>query len=303
MNSLTTFEFESQSVRVLILNGESWFVAKDIADALAYADPSKMTNLVDEDDKQTINPQKLDSAVLAETFGNNTYKLSVINESGMYACIFGSTKAQAKRFKKWVTSEVLPTIRKTGTYSVTDIPTPATQAELLAAIAQQMVEQERRIAEQERQMAEIVKELNSYGYQTVGKDGKMQPMVHGIAGLSLAVGSNIHDLNRLDYQVYKLEEAVNKLKASKPSLPALTSAMPLKSASESRQTIREMVNSFACKTGTQQMELWRRLYKELYRRCGVCLTQGKEDSQTRLDAVSELGTLDTLRAIASEVLV
>jgi hypothetical protein len=63
---------------------------------------------------------------LAESFNSNTFKVSIINESGLYACIFGSHKPQAKEFKRWVTSQVLPTIRKTGTYSTLN-PIPQVQ--------------------------------------------------------------------------------------------------------------------------------------------------------------------------------
>jgi prophage antirepressor-like protein len=115
---LELFEFNSNRVRVVMLDGEMWVVAMDVAKILDYADPSKMLNLVDKEDKQTINPQKLDNAKMAEAFNSNTFSVVVINESGVYACIFGSTKPEAKVFKKWVTSELLPTIRKTGSYSV-----------------------------------------------------------------------------------------------------------------------------------------------------------------------------------------
>jgi prophage antirepressor-like protein len=114
---LELFEFNSNRVRVFILDSELWIVALDVAKILDYADPSKMLNLVDEEDKRIENPHKLENAKMAESFSSNVFKVSLINESGVYACIFGSTKPEAKIFKKWVTSELLPTIRKTGSYS------------------------------------------------------------------------------------------------------------------------------------------------------------------------------------------
>jgi prophage antirepressor-like protein len=123
MTTLTAFNFNNNQVRVLMIDGEPWFVAKDVAEIFDYADLSKMLNLVDTEDKDVINPKKLDSANLAESFSSNTFKVSIINESGLYACIFGSHKPQAKEFKRWVTSQVLPAIRKSGTYStLTSIP-------------------------------------------------------------------------------------------------------------------------------------------------------------------------------------
>lgn len=126
MTSLAAFNFNNNQVRILMIDGEPWFVAKDVAEIFDYADLSKMLNLVDTEDKDVINPKKIDSAILAESFSSNTFKVSIINESGLYACIFGSHKPQAKEFKRWVTSQVLPTIRKTGTYSTLN-PIPQVQ--------------------------------------------------------------------------------------------------------------------------------------------------------------------------------
>ncbi len=126
MTSLTAFNFNNNQVRILVIDGEPWFVAKDVAEIFDYADLSKMLNLVDAEDKDIINPKKIDSAILAESFNSNTFKVSIINESGLYACIFGSHKPQAKEFKRWVTSQVLPSIRKSGTYSTLN-PIPQVQ--------------------------------------------------------------------------------------------------------------------------------------------------------------------------------
>lgn len=166
MNDLTIFNFETQRVRLVTLGSESWFVATDVATVLEYADPSMMLKLVDEEDKQTVNPQKLGSVKMTETFNSKTFKVSLVNESGLYACIFGSTKPQAKKFKKWVTAEVLPAIRKTGTYSVpitTPAFTPQSSLDVLAQslqaltqVAQSMAEVERRQREQEVILAQLV---------------------------------------------------------------------------------------------------------------------------------------------------
>lgn len=115
---LELFEYNSSQVRVIVLDDEPWVVAIDVAGILDYTDVRRMCDLIDNEDKRTENPHKLDSAIFAETFNSNTFRVSLINESGIYACIFNSTKPEAKAFKKWVTSELLPTIRKTGSYSL-----------------------------------------------------------------------------------------------------------------------------------------------------------------------------------------
>lgn len=152
MSILTQFAFQSNQVRILILDNEPWFVAKDVAQVLEYVDNRRMLDLVDEEDKQVINPQKIEAAKIAESFSSNTFKVSIINESGLYAVIFGSTKPSAKGFKKWVTSEVLPQIRKTGKYE----PKPLTPGELLKIQAEAII-----ALEQRQQRLELEQQLQS----------------------------------------------------------------------------------------------------------------------------------------------
>jgi hypothetical protein len=106
---LQKFEFESAAVRVVTgADGDPWFNANDVCSALELGNPRQaLDSHVDFEDVQ-----KLDTP----TPGGNQLA-SFVNESGMYALILGSTKDSAKRFKRWVTSEVLPSIRKTGAYA------------------------------------------------------------------------------------------------------------------------------------------------------------------------------------------
>ena len=96
-------------VRTVVIDGDPWCVGKDVAECLGYTNPSKaLADHVDDDDK--LNNKTLSS--LGQRGG------WLINESGMYALIFGSKLEKAREFKRWVTSEVLPTLRKTGHYEV-----------------------------------------------------------------------------------------------------------------------------------------------------------------------------------------
>lgn len=95
---------EFGTIRIKTIDGEPWFVAKDVADKLGYAQTSNMMKRIDEEDSK--------SSILD---GMNM-KSSLINESGLYSAIIGSKLDSAKRFKHWVTSEVLPSIRKNGGY-------------------------------------------------------------------------------------------------------------------------------------------------------------------------------------------
>lgn len=101
------FNFKGQQVRTVTIDGEPYFVGKDTADILGYQNGSRDINRhVDEEDK------------LKYRFGTSGQdrEMIIINESGLYALILGSKLPQAKEFKRWVTSEVLPTIRKHGAY-------------------------------------------------------------------------------------------------------------------------------------------------------------------------------------------
>jgi prophage antirepressor-like protein len=96
------FEFDTTLVRTIAKEGQAWFVAKDVCHILGIADPSMALSRLDEDEKGTSN---------IGTLGGPQTMLTV-NESGLYALIFTSRKPEAKRFRKWVTSEVLPAIRQ-----------------------------------------------------------------------------------------------------------------------------------------------------------------------------------------------
>lgn len=113
MNTLQTFNNEEfGSVRTLMKDGEPWFVGRDIALALGYSNPSKaVISHIELEDKKT------DTLPYSQN-GNTSGKLTIINESGMYCLILSSKLPNAKKFKRWVTAEVLPAIRKTGSYAL-----------------------------------------------------------------------------------------------------------------------------------------------------------------------------------------
>ncbi|WP_167957933.1 BRO family protein [Anaerosporobacter faecicola] len=109
MNQLTIFENqEFGQVRTVTINEEPYFVGKDVTNALGFKDSVNAL-------KQHVESDDMAKHHLTDSLGR-LQETTVINESGMYALIFGSKLESAKRFKKWVTSEVLPSIRKTGTY-------------------------------------------------------------------------------------------------------------------------------------------------------------------------------------------
>lgn len=122
MNELQIFNSEEfGDIRTVTISNEPWFVGKDVAEALGYAKArNAIASHVEQDDKK-------DAPIQGDLGG--VQQMTIINESGLYALIFGSKLESAKRFKRWVTSEVLPTIRKTGQYQM-----PNMSAELKAII-------------------------------------------------------------------------------------------------------------------------------------------------------------------------
>lgn len=116
MNELQIFNnAEFGQVRTLTINNEPWFVGKDVAEALGYTNPRKA--IIDHVDKE----DKTDGVTIRDSMGRSQHAV-LINESGLYALIFGSKLPSAKKFKRWVTSEVLPEIRKTGSFGSSTVP-------------------------------------------------------------------------------------------------------------------------------------------------------------------------------------
>lgn len=112
-NALQVFDFNENAVRVIMKDDQPWFVAKDVCDALELTNPTEAIRPLDDDEKTTVRNSEGHSG---ERGGAQFY--NIINESGLYSLVFRSNKPEAKKFKKWVTSEVLPAIRKTGSYSM-----------------------------------------------------------------------------------------------------------------------------------------------------------------------------------------
>ena len=112
MDNIKTFSNnEFGNIRTSIIDNEIWFVGKDIATSLGFTNTRKaIIDHVDKDDK-------IDGVTVRDSIGREQNPV-MINESGVYALVFGSKLESAKRFKHWVTSEVLPTLRKTGSYGM-----------------------------------------------------------------------------------------------------------------------------------------------------------------------------------------
>lgn len=116
MNELQIFSFDSNEVRTVVVNEEPYFVGKDVAEVLGYTNTRDALNRhVDDEDKKNLTSRN----TTLENLPNRG--LTAVNESGLYSLIFSSKLDSAKRFKRWITSEVLPVIRKHGIYATDSV--------------------------------------------------------------------------------------------------------------------------------------------------------------------------------------
>lgn len=154
MNELKVFQNEEfGEVRSLVINNEPWFVGKDVAKALGYENPSKaIRDHVEEEDKK-VGVQNV-TPYISDNLGRKQYP-TFINESGVYSLIFGSKLPTAKKFKHWVTSEVLPTLRKTGKYEIPKDPMSA-----LKLMFEAQTQTNEKVEKQEQRITKL--EENSY---------------------------------------------------------------------------------------------------------------------------------------------
>jgi len=135
MNNLQTFSFKNQPVRTVQLNNQPYWVLKDVCDVLELSNPTVVANRLEDDEVTKFN------------LGGLSGETNIITESGLYAVILRSDKPNAKEFRKWVTSEVLPAIRKTGAYltdeKAYDIThNPQSLADLLMQAGEQLKQKE-----------------------------------------------------------------------------------------------------------------------------------------------------------------
>lgn len=119
--TLILFDYKETKIRTVVIDGEVWFVAKDICDILSLSNPTETLKSLSDKMKMTLEGKE---SILSITEDPNTVRISLISEPGMYKLVFKSRKPEAEKFSDWVVSEVLPTIRKTGSYGTTRYLSP-----------------------------------------------------------------------------------------------------------------------------------------------------------------------------------
>lgn len=206
MNELQIFNSkEFGDIRTVTINNEPWFVGKDVVDILGYQNGSRDINRhVAEEDRQN--------------YQNGTFEsprgMTVINESGLYALIFGSKLESAKRFKHWVTSEVLPAIRKTGSYQK-----PMTTDQKIQLLAQGNVELTEKVNSIDKDLQEFKQDMPLLALEcqkiTRAKNQKVVPLMGGKNAPAYKNKSLMHKVyGDIDAQLRR-EFGVNTYKAIK----------------------------------------------------------------------------------------
>lgn len=143
MNDVKIFENpEFGRVRTIVIDGESWFVAADVCHALDIGNPSDALNRLDDDERTLVSIEG----------ASNGKPVNGVNEPGLYSLVLGSRKPEAKAFKRWITHEVIPAIRKTGGYHVPQSPAEQMAQGILAA-QKLLAERDATIAKQNEQIA------------------------------------------------------------------------------------------------------------------------------------------------------
>jgi len=138
MNELEMFNNDNfGEVRALKKDDEVWFVAKDVADILEYSRTHDATRRLDDDEK---------GKELIRTPGGNQ-EMTVVNEFGLYNLVLGSQKKEAKEFKRWITHEVIPAIRKTGSYSVDEYNNDINEFDMLRSVIDKLEEADKKADE------------------------------------------------------------------------------------------------------------------------------------------------------------
>lgn len=206
MNELQIFNSEEfGDIRTVTINNEPWFVGKDVAEALGYSEPrSAVSKKIDEADR----------GVAEMETPSGKQNMTIINESGLYALIFGSKLESAKRFKHWVTSEVLPAIRKTGGYQM-----PMTTDQKIQLLAQGNVELTEKIEKVNEDLQEFKKDMPLLALEcqkiTRAKNQKVVPLMGGKNAPAYKNKSLMHKVyGDIDAQLRR-EFGVNTYKAIK----------------------------------------------------------------------------------------
>ena len=198
-NEIQVWNYESSEIRTVQVNGEPWFVLSDVCKVLELSSPHKVAERLDGDEKGRNQIPTL----------GGVQEMAVVNESGLYAVILRSDKPQAKPFRKWVTSEVLPSIRKHGSYSVqSQFADLSPQLQVLIQMETRQKQIEARQAEQATALAGLEQKLqNTCEVIALDKTAWRKDSEHLINKIARATGEGYGGIRLVYEEIYRSIES------------------------------------------------------------------------------------------------
>ncbi|MFD3271477.1 BRO family protein [Paenibacillus dendritiformis] len=163
MNKLQVFNFSGSDIRVVTKDGQPWWVAKDVCDVLEIKNSRDALGRLDEDEKGVAS---------TDTLGG-TQQVQVVNESGLYSLVLSSRKPEAKQFKRWITHEVIPAIRRTGAYRVPTL----TPNEAIALSLKQTAEMMTKLPELESKIETVERKVDEQITLDSGAQRRLQKAI------------------------------------------------------------------------------------------------------------------------------
>lgn len=254
---LIAFPYQNHQVHATTIDDGLWFVAKDVCDILDIGNVSQAVARIEDDEK----------AIISNDTPSGSQEMLIINESGLYSLILSSRKPEARPFRRWITKEVLPSIRKTGSYSLEQ---PKTKLEMIAEGFVHM-------ARIEREHMQLRTEHN--------------------------VLEERHDV--LEEKHEELETKVKTIIQDREKAQAELAVLEVSDEAPAPKTVRakinELVRAFAHAKDLPQAEIWVKLYRELNYRYSFNVNARKKGKpkSSLLDIVEEGGYLNELFKIAS----
>lgn len=200
-NEIQVWNYESSEIRTVQVNGEPWFVLADVCKVLEISNSRNISSRLEPDEK---------GVTLVDTLGG-TQQMTIINESGLYTVILRSDKPQAKPFRKWVTSVVLPSIRKTGSYSVQQpnaFENLSPQLQVLIQMETRQKQIEARQAEQATALAGLEQKLqNTCEVIALDKTAWRKDSEHLINKIARATGDGYGGIRLVYEEIYRSIES------------------------------------------------------------------------------------------------
>ena len=258
-NEIQVWNYESSEIRTVQVNGEPWFVLSDVCKVLELSSPHKVAERLDGDEKGRNQIPTL----------GGVQEMAVVNESGLYAVILRSDKPQAKPFRKWVTSEVLPSIRKHGSYSVqSQFADLSPQLQVLIQMETRQKQIEARQAEQATALAGLEQKLqNTCEVIALDKTAWRKDSEHLINKIARATGEGYSGIRLVYEEIYRSIESRAGVSLN-TRLTNKRNRMAGEGICKSKRDKLTRIDIIA--EDKKLIEIYVAIVKELAVKCGVC---------------------------------